>query len=175
MSFSTIKKKAFLMFLLRTAVMCVIIITVFKTVLMLCVIPSESMMDTLQVGDILIGTRLDSKSIKRYDIMVFTPPDNPKTYYIKRVIGLPGETIKVKNGNVYADGKKLDDSFVRGTMNTSGDGTYKVPEGHYFMMGDNRNNSEDSRFWNHKYVPLKNFACHSRIIIYPFSRIRTTK
>lgn len=175
MTFATEKKKAFLMFLLRTAVICVVIIALFKTVLMLCVIPSESMRDTLQVGDILIGTRLDAKSISRYDIMVFIPPDNPNTYYIKRVIGMPGETIRVKNGSVYANGKKLKDGFVRGVMNTSGDGTYKVPKGHYFMMGDNRNNSEDSRFWTHKYVPLKNFVCHSQFIIYPFSRIRKTK
>lgn len=170
MTFETKKKKAFLMFLARTAVMCVIIITLFKTVFMLCVIPSGSMEKTLLIGDILIGTRYDAENVKRYDVMVFTPPDHPETYYIKRVIGLPGETITVKDGNVYADGRKLKSSFVNGEMDNSGDGVYHVPAGHYFMMGDNRNNSEDSRFWAHKYVNRKSMVCHARHIVFPFER-----
>ncbi len=89
---------------------------------------------TLHIGDILIGTRYDAKKVKRYDVMVFIPPDHPNTYYIKRVIGLPGETITVKDGNVY--GQKLKSSFVNGEMDSSGDGVYNVPKDHYFMMGD---------------------------------------
>lgn len=158
------------MFIVRTAVTCVIIITLFKTVFMLCIIPSASMERTLHIGDILIGTRYDAKKVKRYDVMVFIPPDHPNTYYIKRVIGLPGETITVKDGNVYADGQKLKSSFVNGEMDSSGDGVYNVPKDHYFMMGDNRNNSEDSRFWAHKYVSIKNMTCHARRIVYPFER-----
>lgn len=152
-------------------IFCAIIIFTFKVVFMVCVIPSQSMENTLKVGDILIGTRYDRKSIKRYDIMAFAAPDDPNTDYIKRVIGLPGETIIVKDGNVYADGKKLHSDFIKETMNTSGDGVYHVPEGHYFMMGDNRNDSKDSRFWKHKYVSADAMKCHARVRIFPFKRM----
>ena len=165
--------------LLHNAVICAcivaVMIVVFRTAFMLCYIPSSSMYDTLHIDDLVIGTRFNKTDIHRYDIMVFRPPDNPNTYYIKRVIGLPGETILVKKGNVYASGKKLRSSFVRSMNDTSGDGVYKVPKGHYFMMGDNRDNSNDSRFWIHKYVPLSNFTCKAQCIIYPFARAKFLK
>ena len=102
---------------------------------MICLVPSVSMENTLKAGDILIGTRFDRKNIKRYDLMAFEMPDHPSQLYIKRVIGLPGETIVVKDGRVYADGKKLRSDFVKGTMNSSGDGVYHVPEGPLFYDG----------------------------------------
>ena len=118
---------------------------------MLSPIPSGSMENTIQIGDFAVGSRLNTKDIQRYDIVTFDSPDNPKITYIKRVIGLPGETVIVQNGEVWVDGEKLDDSFVKESMNDSGDGTYVVPEGCYFMMGDNRHNSLDSRYWG--FVP----------------------
>ncbi len=147
------------------------IMITFKLIFMICLVPSVSMENTLKAGDILIGTRFDRKNIKRYDLMAFEMPDHPSQLYIKRVIGLPGETIVVKDGRVYADGKKLRSDFVKGTMNSSGDGVYHVPEGHYFMMGDNRNNSFDSRFWKHKYVSVDAMKCHAHLRVYPFKRI----
>lgn len=164
--------KAFLSFVIRTGILCLIILFLFRVVFMLCVIPSESMTNTLQVGDILVGTRYDAKTVKRYDIMVFIPPDHKNTYYIKRVIGLPGDTVRIKNGDVYVNGKMTETSFVNGDENSDGSGTYKVPAGHYFMMGDNRNNSDDSRFWTHKYVPEKNLICHARLLVYPIDRMK---
>lgn len=149
----------------------VVIMITFKMIFMICLVPSVSMENTLKAGDILIGTRLDRKNIKRYDIMAFEMPDHPSQLYIKRVIGLPGETIVVRGGSVYADGKKLRSDFVKGTMNTSTDGVYRVPEGHYFMMGDNRNNSYDSRFWKNKYVSANAMRCHARLRFLPFKRI----
>lgn len=151
----------------------VAIILIFNYILMLNTVPSESMEDTIMTDDIIISTRYDADEIERYDIMVFIPPDHPEVYFIKRVIGLPGETITVENGSVYADGVKLDDSFVNGEMDTSGDGIYEVPEGCYFMMGDNRNESNDSRFWIHKYIPLENFVAKAKLIVFPFTRIGT--
>ena len=118
-----------------------------RTVLMLNFIPSGSMEGTIRTGDFVLGTRYDigEGDIERYDILVFALPDEPDTVYIKRVIGLPGETVVVCDGSVYADGVRLDDSFVKNPMNTKGDGTYVVPDGCYFVMGDNRNQSDDSR------------------------------
>ena len=99
------------------------------------------------------------------------PPDEPGMLYVKRVVGLPGETIVVKNGKVYADGVELDNSFTKAPQNRRGDGVYKVPEGHYFFLGDNRNNSNDSRFWKQKYVPAANLRAKARLITFPFTRI----
>lgn len=144
---------------------------VFKAILMLSFVPSGSMESTIRSGSLLLATRYDVKAehLQRYDIIVFTPPDSPKETYIKRLIGLPGETIEVKNGKVYADGVELDSSFKKGPQNRTGDGVYKVPEGCYFFLGDNRNNSKDSRFWKEKYVPLESIHAKAKYIIFPFA------
>lgn len=128
---------------------------------------------TIRTGDFVLGTRYDigEGDIERYDILVFALPDEPDTVYIKRVIGLPGETVVVCDGSVYADGVRLDDSFVKNPMNTKGDGTYVVPDGCYFVMGDNRNQSDDSRFWTEKYVPVENVEGKAKFIVFPFKNI----
>lgn len=150
-----------------------VFVLLFRTVFMLSLIPSGSMENTIMTGDIVIATRYDMKedNINRYDIIIFIPPDEPDITYIKRVIGLPGETIEVSNGRVYADGVELDDSFVRNPMNRKGDGTYIVPEGCYFFLGDNRNQSLDSRYWREKYVPYENLLGKAKVIIFPFKNI----
>lgn len=122
-------------------------------------IPTGSMLNTIQKGDKVIASRLayEFGDPERYDIMIFRFPDavaqgNNKEYYVKRVIGLPGETVNITNGTVYVtktDGKtiELDDSFVTACEPTGSYGPYVVPENSYFVLGDNRNNSLDSRFW----------------------------
>ena len=131
------------------------------------VIPSESMEKTIMTGDRLIGNRLayginlqiGDKQIckkmrdpKRFDIIIFRYPDDESELYIKRVIGLPGETVEIKDGDVYIDGSKkpLDDSFTAEKTEDSF-GPYTVPKDSYFVMGDNRNCSY-SRFWDNTYV-----------------------
>lgn len=143
---------------------------IFKMILMLGFVPSGSMEGTIKTGSILISERygISAENLERYDILVFTPPDCPNETYVKRLIGLPGETIEVKNGKVYADGVELDSSFKKGPQNRRGDGVYVVPEGCYFFLGDNRNNSKDSRFWNEKYVPLANIQAKAKFVIFPF-------
>lgn len=156
-----------------TVIYCAIgvgIIVFFNTVLMLNYIPSASMEDTLMVHDIILANRLFDK-VERYDIVVFYSPDNPDELMIKRVIGLPGETIVVADGNVYADGVELDESFIREPMEPYGDGIFEVPEDCYFMMGDNRNNSLDSRFWRNKYVPYDNIVSVATCRLFPFTKI----
>lgn len=115
----------------------------------------------------MLSTRFDVKAedLQRYDILIFTPPDSLEKTYVKRLIGLPGETIEVKNGKVYADGVELDSSFKKGPQNRTGDGIYKVPEGCYFFLGDNRNNSKDSRFWKQKYMPLENMIAKAKYVM----------
>ncbi len=148
------------------------VILLFNFVLILNLFPSGSMENTIMTSDVVIATRFDRTDVQRYDIMVFEPTDKTDAeYYIKRVIGLPGETILVKDGKIYAGHELLDDSFVPEQMGRSGDGVYEVPEGCYFMLGDNRNHSADARFWENKYVPLENMVAKARIIVFPFTRI----
>jgi signal peptidase I len=148
---------------------CAAIFIIFSYILTLNQIPSGSMENTIMTGDLLIGTRYDRTDISRYDIVVFIPPDKPDEFYIKRVIGLPGETILVENGKVYADGVLLDDSFIAEDMEIKASQTFEVPDGCYFMMGDNRNHSLDSRLWHTKYVPAENIVAKAKLRIYPLN------
>lgn len=132
----------------------IIAIFITKYVIVNAYIPTGSMENTIMPGDRVIASRLHYAvgDPKRGDIVVFRYPDNEKILYVKRVIGLPGETVEIKDdGTVYIDGEPLHEPYVKEKV--SGDfGPYKVPQGSYFMMGDNRNNSMDSRYWDDKYV-----------------------
>lgn len=119
-------------------------------------IPSASMEPTIMTGDRLIGNRLAyiNEDPKRGDVVIFLYPDDEKEYFIKRVIGLPGETVEIRDGKVYINGSEepLDESAYIAATPLGNFGPFNVPEGAYFMMGDNRNNSMDSRYWNQPYV-----------------------
>lgn len=143
----------------------------FKLVLMLDIIPSGSMEPTLFAGDIVLAARYNVDRVRRYDIMIFSLPDGSGRHYIKRIIGLPGETVTVREGRVCVNGLELDSSFTKEEIEGEGDGVYVVPEGCYFMLGDNRNHSRDSRFWDKKYVPREMFISKAIYIIYPFDRM----
>lgn len=156
----------------------VIIFALNKLVYINAVIPSESMQNTILKGDRIIGNRLAylADDPERFDIVIFKYPDNPSEVFIKRVIGLPGETVEVKDGKVYIDGSSepLDDSFCPETP--EGDfGPYEVPENCYFMMGDNRNNSLDSRYWNNHYVEKDVILAKASFRYWPFSRVEFMK
>ena len=93
---------------------------------------------------------------------------------IKRVIGLPGETVTIKDGKVYINDSEepLDDSFCPETPLSDGDGVYQVPEDSYFMMGDNRNLSRDSRFWINKYVSRDKILGKAVLRYWPLNKIK---
>ncbi len=125
-------------------------------------IPSGSMKDTLLKGDFLFATkfiygakvpfvdvRLPAvREPERGDIVIFKFPGDRKTDYIKRCIALPGEVVEIKGKSVYIDGKKLDEDYTKYIRGGKKDyGPERVPEGHIFVLGDNRDNSYDSRFW----------------------------
>ena len=134
-----------------------VVIALFLTrfVIINAYIPTGSMEKTIMPGDRVIASRLHYlfTEPKRGDIVVFKYPDDEKTNFVKRVIGLPGETVEIKNGEVYVDNIKLEESYLAEEMNKEDSGPYEVPEDSYFMMGDNRNNSRDSRYWQTtKYV-----------------------
>ena len=118
-------------------------------------IPSPSMENTIMTGDRIFGNRLAYVlgDPQRFDIVIFRYPDDESQLFIKRIIGLPGETVEIIDGKVYIDGSEtpLDDSLTPETP-AGNYGPYTVPENCYFMLGDNRNNSKDSRFWQNTFV-----------------------
>lgn len=115
-------------------------------------VPSGSMENTIMTKDRLIGFRFSYwfDEPQRGDIILFSYPVDEKQTYIKRVIGLPGETVEIRDGKIYIDGSSepLEEDYLKETWIWENDGyTFKVPEGCYFVLGDNRNDSEDGRFW----------------------------
>ena len=116
-------------------------------------VPTSSMENTIMAGDRVIGSRLYylRNEPQRGEIIMFDYPDDPRTLYIKRIIGLPGEHIEISGGVVYINGEPLDEPYL--DVVTEGEwGPYDVPEDSYFMLGDNRNDSADSRYWQNTYL-----------------------
>lgn len=123
------------------------------------VIPTGSMLNTIQEGDRIIASRLAyiNDEPQRYDIIIFKYPDDETQLFAKRIIALPGETIEIKNGIVYITDRNGNKStartdFITNRIPTGNFGPYTVPLGSYFVMGDNRNDSWDSRYWDNKTV-----------------------
>lgn len=142
-------------------------------------IPSESMENTIMPGDRIFGNRLAylSADPQRGEVVIFKFPDNEKEYFIKRIIGLPGETVEVRGGKVYIDGAEepLDDSYCPQEPDGRGDGVWEVPENSYFMMGDNRNMSNDSRYWQNPYVSRDKILGKAVLRYWPLNKITLIK
>lgn len=156
-------------------VVAVIIAIILKSVVFAnAVVPTGSMLNTIHEGDRIIASRLAyvKEDPQRYDVIIFKYPDDEKQIYVKRVIGLPGETVQVINGVVYVtktDGEtiQLDDSFVTNCTPEGNFGPFEVPADSYFMMGDNRNSSWDSRFWDNKFVNKEEILGKVKFKYYP--------
>lgn len=162
-------------------------------------IPSESMENTLLIGDYLLvdklrfghdgfwGKMLPYYSVRRGDIIVFHYPLDPSVHFVKRVVGVPGDKVRLMNRRVYVNGAALNEPYVHyfrphdpyrdefPTVVPQGNGAWSkqmrkliednqliVPEGHYFVMGDNRDDSSDSRYWG--FVPQENIVGRPLVI-----------
>lgn len=142
-------------------------------------IPSASMEPTLIPRDHV----LVNKFIYRFqepefgDIIVFAYPPDPDKDYIKRLIGVPGDRIRIENGVLHLNGEKVPEDYRQRPLEMAdypGDGgEVEVPEGHYFVMGDNRANSADSRVWG--FLPEENIVGKAFVIYFPFDRLRTVQ
>lgn len=157
--------------LLKIAVF-LLVFFAWYAVLGIALVPSESMEPTLNVGDRFAYIYATASDLTYDDIVVFFPfaeMDKPvsngvdalirirmqkDTVFVKRIIGLPGDVLAMKDGYVYRNGEKLDPDYIAEDMITNGQ-TYVVPEGTIFCMGDNRNNSNDSRYMGA--YPMNNF------------------
>ena len=133
-------------------------------------VPTGSMIPVVQPNDRLIVNRLAYlfEEPKRGDIVMFAFPDDEKDNYLKRIIGLPGEKVEIKNGLVYINDseKPLDEPYINDPPNGKY-GPYNVPEGCYFMLGDNRDESKDARFWNNTYVKKEKIVGKAWLKYYP--------
>lgn len=143
------------------------------------VIPTLSMYPTIQVGDRIILNKLayiGDKTPQRGDIVVFYPPAelNSKDDLIKRVIGLPGETLEIIGGVVYIDGEALDESYVYGIPDYDYSAV-TIPDDCYFMMGDNRNSSLDSHLWNNPFIEAVDIRGRAIFIYWPLNRMGILK
>lgn len=130
-------------------------------------VPTGSMEQTVMTGSRIVINRLAYMydAPQRGDIVSFYYPDDGETLYLKRVMGLPGEVIEGIDGRVYIDGKMIPD-FTQNRFYEDF-GPYRIPEGCYFMMGDNRSNSWDSRYWTNKFVELENIIGKAELEYYP--------
>ena len=155
-------------------------------------IPTGSMENNLLIGDHLLVNKfvfgptmsgleralLPIREIRRHDVVVFKYPDEPDRDFIKRVVGLPGETLELRSKKVYINGKPLDEPFVHFLEPVSDSsevtqfdvkeryGPVREPEGQYFVMGDNRDNSQDSRYWG--FLPRSYIKGRALLIYWSF-------
>lgn len=123
-----------------------------KVVLVNALVPSSSMETLISPGDRLFGNRLTYKfkDPERFDVVIFKYPVDEDENYIKRVIGLPGETVTIENAKVYINDSEtpLEENYLPEEWVIENDGfVFEVPEDCYLMLGDNRNVSEDARYW----------------------------
>lgn len=134
-------------------------------------IPSASMAPTIEKGDKVFVKRLHSiNSIKRGDIVVFYS-DELKEILIKRVIGMPNDTIRIEvDGTVYINSNKLEEKYNTNNI-IANRLNYKVPNDNYFFMGDNRSNSYDARYWDNPYISSDKIIGKASFIYSPFNRI----
>ena len=157
-------------------------------------IPTSSMEPNLLVGDHLLVNKfvfaptasdveralLPIREIRRGDVIVFKYPEDPERDFIKRVIGLPGETVELRNQQVFINGARIDEPYAHYMLPAQGQseeasfdvreryGPVTVPEGHLFAMGDNRDNSQDSRYWG--FLPREYVKGRALLIYWSFEQ-----
>ena len=138
-------------------------------------VPSGSMENTIMTGDRMIGLRTSYwfRSPKRGEVVIFEFPDNEDETFVKRVIGLPGEKVYIKKGKVYINNSKtpLKEDYLKEEWTEGNDykDPFVVPKDSYFCMGDNRNVSNDARYWHKKYVKKNKILAKAEFAYWPWS------
>jgi signal peptidase I len=132
-------------------------------------VESISMLPTLDPGDFVVVNKIAYwlGEPERGDVIVFRLPRDITQRYIKRTIGLPGEQVDIRAGNVYIDGQEINEPYLQ--VSTTRGGSWQVPEGSIFVLGDNRNNSSDSRIWG--VVPLDNIVGKAFFVYWPLQKL----
>ena len=167
---------------IKTVVITLVLVGILKSqVIIMAKVPSGSMLDTIQLEEKLMGNRLAyiKEDPKRGDIVIFDAPDEKGKLYIKRIIGLPGETVTIKDGEVYIDDavEPLKEDYLKKEPWVIDNDVFEfeVPEDSYLMLGDNRNDSKDARYWEHTYVSRDTIVAKAVFVWYPFTEMRKLK
>lgn len=140
----------------------------------LYMVEGPSMRPTLVNGERLVVNKFiyRFKTPERGDVLVFRYPQDPSRDFIKRVIAIPGDTVEIKDGRVFVNGQLLNETYIlektRGSYPLS-----TVPQGRIFVMGDNRNNSEDSRFKDVGFVPFELIKGKAVVVFWPLDQLKT--
>lgn len=160
----------------------IVYLIIIKLIFFNIKVPTSSMYPTITSGDRIFATVVHNKEkLKRGDIVVFYSQERSKRL-VKRLIGMPGESILIeKDGSISVNGDKLEETYVKNQVKKDEIyfgmhiGEFQVPEGHYFFLGDNRNNSIDARFWKNPYISEKDIKGKARTILFPFNRFGKLK
>lgn len=152
----------------------VIVLVLNAFVFQLVTVPTGSMINTIMPGDKLYVNKIfNIDKVERGDILVFKSEELDK-YLVKRLIGLPGETVEIKsNGEVFIDGTKIDEPYA--IQATCVEQTFVIPENSYFFLGDNRPQSRDARAWDNPYINEKDIIGNVVFRFFPFNRIGMVK
>lgn len=180
--------KTLTLFIIAALVLRASVVEAFK-------IPSGSMIPTLRIGDHILVSKLSYgvrvpfmthsayvfSQPQRGDIVVFTRPDENGTFedesdinIIKRVVGLPGDKIEVRDAKLYVNDQPLDEGYARwedGGIREGNFGPETVPDGHVFLLGDNRDHSRDSRFWQEPFLPIDRIKGRAMIIYWSWDNL----
>ena len=163
-------KKLWKEWILPLGVEVLVIVFLLKVVFMLVLVPSGSMLPTIQKNSVLFCTYLHNMDkVERGQILVFDSEELGKTL-IKRLIGLPGETVVIReDGSITVDGQPLEEPYVVYPQ-MGQEMEFEVPEGHYLFLGDNRAGSEDTRYWEEPFIPAEKIKARARFTLWPLSR-----
>lgn len=168
--------RIFIRTVLELAVVAAVVIAINTLLVINTKVASGSMETEVMTGDRAVGWRLAysfGDSPERGDIIFFGKEDLSSKIYIKRIIGLPGETVEIKDGCVYIDGVLLKEEYLTYEPDYDEDYTFVVPDGCYFVMGDNRDSSYDSRFWDDPYVEEDEILAKAVFVYWPISSFGT--
>jgi signal peptidase I len=184
------------LFIRDVAVNCAVLIVIYLIVVTYIAAPfkviGDSMKETLFDREYIMVSKLGyyGGGPGRGDIVVFHPPtDNHDDYYIKRVIGVPGDRVELKGGDVFVNGQELDEDYLRPGLATcligrrqsscpNDEKKYIVPEGEYFVLGDNRDGSSDSRAWRSDngeeapFVKMNQIQGKTKFVFWPLPEVR---
>nr|WP_146869258.1 signal peptidase I [Clostridium butyricum] len=148
----------------------IIALVINKFIFFVISVPSGSMYPTIKPKDKIITTRIHNvNKIKKGDILVFYSDELQETM-VKRVVGLPNDLVEIKeDGSVFINGQKTDEPYV--IYPDSRTGKFKVPDGEYLFLGDNRSHSFDSRSWEDPFIQEEDIKGKALFVIFPFDRV----
>lgn len=168
-------KKFFFDWIVPIGAAFIIVFLINKFIFFQVQVPTGSMIPAIQKKDRLLVTKVyDYESIKRGDILVFISRENNDAWFVKRVVGLPGEKVDIdSDGTVYINGKVLVEDYVKNP--SPKEAHFDIPEGKYLMLGDNRAVSDDARYWHNPYIDKADILGKAKLTVFPFNRFGSLK